>query len=429
MTKIPRFSPSFSRHELRAALGTLRQPEDVSLVTTFERAFAEYIGVKHAVTVGSARMGASFLLQGWGLQPGDEVMLPALTYFSIPSIMLAMGLKPVFVDIDRDTYLMDPKDLERKLSKRSRVIVPTHLYGFPCDLDPILKFAWSHGLKVLEDCAQATGARYHGKRLGSFGDATYYTFGLTKNITTLRGGMVTTDDEGLAAFLRNSLLDQTRLPLQPLLKEVVIGTAMMLATDPRVYPLTLHPAIELSQRLTGKDFIHDTFGEPEVLYTSMPAAFKSSGARGIQGAVGLTQLSRIDMLNGMRAAHGRTLLEHLSHVRGLRVPRIVEGGEPIFMSFPLQVANRREVAQKLLARGVDTSIGYMSDCSTLPIFAGKVAGVCPNAGKVAAEILHIPVHPNLDKPGLAHIAESVRRAIKPVGATVGMSAAAAVGSL
>ena len=413
MIRIPRFSPSFSLSELRAALGWLRAGQDEGAVGRFEQSFAEYIGAKHGVMVASARMAAHLILKGWGLQPGDEVLLPGLTYFSIPSIMIAMGVTPVFVDIDPDTYLMDPRDLERKITPRSKVVVPTHLYGFPCPMDPILKLAWATNLKVLEDCAQATGARYHGKRLGSFGDATYYTFGLTKNITTLRGGMITTDDDGLAAFLRQTLAPHTTLALEPLLKEVAIGSAMMVATDPRIYPWTLHQAITLSQKLTGQDLIHERFGEPEVLYTEIPGSFATSKPRGLQGVVGSTQLTRIDMLNGMRASHGRYLLEHLSHAPGIKVPKLVDGAEPIFMSFPLQVPNRAEVAQRLLDQGVDTSIGYMSSCGSLPIFAGKVRGNCPHADRVAREILHIPVHPNLNRDSLTWLAEAVRRAVKP----------------
>lgn len=413
MIRIPRFSPSFSLHELRASLGWLSTGQDDGTVATFERAFADYIGARHGIMVASARMAAWLILKGWGLKPGDEVLLPGLTYFSIPSILIAFGVTPVFVDIDPDTYLMDPADLERKITDRSRAVVPTHLYGFPCPMDPILKIAWSHNLKVLEDCAQATGARYHGKRLGSFGDATYYTFGLTKNITTLRGGMITTDDDALASFLRETLASHTALPLEPLLKEVAIGTAMMVATDPRIYPWTLHQAIVLSQKLTGKDLIHERFGEPEVLYTEIPSSFAKSKARGLQGVVGTTQLSRIDVLNGMRASHGRYLLEHLSHAPGVKVPKMVEGAEPIFMSFPLQLPNRAEVTERLLALGIDTSIGYMSSCGSLPIFAGKVRGECPNADRVAREILHIPVHPNLNRESLGWLAEAVRRAVKP----------------
>lgn len=412
MTRIPRFSPTFSGREALAALSALRTSDEHTQVTQFERAFAEYIGVRHALMVGSARMATYLIMKGWDLKPGDEVLVPGLTYFAIPSILITMGLVPVFVDIDPSTWLMDPNDLERKRTQRTRAILPTHLYGLCCDMDPILKFAWTHGLRVLEDCAQATGARYHGKRLGSFGDATYYTFGLTKNITTLRGGLITTDDDALAQAVRAELEQVSPSELPPLLKEVLVGTAMWVATDPRVYPVSLHPLMQALWRVTGRDVIHEAFGEPEVLFASIPKSFSTSGPRGIQAAVGLTQLQRIDQLNSQRAAHGRFLLEHLSHAKGLSVPRIIPGAEPIFMSFPIQVANREAVARSLFQQGVDTSVGYMSCCATLPIYQGRARGTCPQAEHVVRETLHIPVHPNLTRAGLTHVVEAVRRAVR-----------------
>ncbi len=410
-TRVPRFSPSFSVVELGAALKALAVGDDRGKVEAFEHAFARYIGVKHAVMVGSARMGAYLVMKGWGLEPGDEVMLPGFTYFSIPSILLPLGIRPVFVDVDPGTFLMDPEDFERKLTGRTRVVVPTHLYGFPCAMDPILKAAWGAGVKVLEDCAQATGARYHGKRVGSFGDAAYYTFGLTKNITTLKGGMVTTDDDDLAEFLHREMARRDRTPLEPLVKELAVGVAMMAVTDPRVYPFTLHPVVRRLHGWTGRDILHDLFEEAPVLYEEEPGWFRTSNARAVQAAVGLVQLSRIDRLNGMRTAHGRFLLEHLSHVSGLEVPRFVSGAEPIFMSFPIRVSDPGAVAKRLLDRGIDSTRGYMSDCSRLPILQGKVTGECPHAAEVERQILHIPVHPNLTRRDLNHVAEAVRQAV------------------
>lgn len=412
MTRVPRFSPTFSGKEALAALSALRVSDEAAVVSQFERAFADYIGVKHALMAGSARMATYLIMKGWDFKPGDEILVPGLTYFAIPSILIAMGLVPVFVDIDPQTWLLDPQDLERKRTERTRAVLPTHLYGLCCDLDPILKFAWTHGLKVLEDCAQATGARYHGKRLGSFGDATYYTFGLTKNITTLRGGLITTDDDRLAETIRGELSQVTPATLSPLLKEVLVGTAMWVGTDPRVYPLTLRPLMKALWRTTGRDVIHEAFAEPEALFPGIPKSFASSGPRAIQASVGLTQLGRIDGLNSQRAAHGRFLLEHLSHARGLRVPRLVEGAEPIFMSFPIQVTGREVVAKRLFEQGVDTSIGYMSCCAALPMYEGRARGACPNAERVVAETLHIPVHPNLTRKDLTQVVEAVRRAVK-----------------
>lgn len=408
---IPRFSPTFSPRELRAAVRSFLPAATVH-VADFERAFADYIGVGHAVMVPSARMGVYLLLQAWGIKPGDEVLLPSLTYFSVPSIMVSLGVKPVFVDVGRNSYLMDPADLERKITSRSVAAVPTHLYGLPCDMDPILAICRKSGLKVIEDVAQATGARYKGQRVGSFGDASYYTFGLTKNITTLQGGMLTTSDDALAAKLREITHSHTPLAKKPLVKDTMVGAAMMMITRPWIYPFTLHPMMLVQGRM-GHDYLEAAFGEPEVLYEEVPDWFFHSAPTPTQAAVGLAQLQRIDGLNGLRAHHGRYLLEHLAHADGMILPRLVSGAEPIFMSFPIQVNDVKRVQAHLLAEGVDTARGYMKDCSTLPIFAGKVggSGTCPNAKKIEEQILHLPVHPNLSRGDLSHLVEAARRAV------------------
>jgi hypothetical protein len=151
--------------------------------------------------------------------------------------------------------------------------------------DRIVAIAKKHGIKVIEDCAQSTGARYRGRRVGSLGDAAYYTFGLTKNITTLSGAMITTDDDAVAAHCRARIDASTPAKQEKNAKEAVTGVAMRVATHPFVYPLTLHPIIVAGNRL-GKDPIHDRFGEPEVLYKELPSSFQKSRPRAVQAAPG-----------------------------------------------------------------------------------------------------------------------------------------------
>lgn len=407
---IPRFSPTFSPLELREVFRSL-SPKGAGSVSEFEAAFSSYIGTKHAVMTSSARVSFYLLLEAWGLGPGDEILIPAWTYFAVPSAAMALGVKPVFVDVGIDTYVMDPEDLARKITPRSKVIVPTHLYGLPCDMSTILDIARAHKLKVVEDVAQATGARYDGKRLGSFGDAAYYTFGLTKNITTLKGAMVTTNDEELDQAIRQRMADAAPACRKDLLKEAAVGTAMMMVTRPWFYPFSLYPLMRLQGRM-GRDYLEEGFGEAVVRYDEPPSWFFSGSPVDLQASVGLKQLSRLEGLNSARSANGRYLMEHLAHAQGFIKPKLVPKGEPIFMSFPIQVEDPEAVKAKLLSMGVDTARGYMQDCSNAEIYKGRVGGegTCPNAAQIHAQILHIPVHPNLSRADLSHIVEAVRRA-------------------
>lgn len=204
--KIPRFSPSFSPAEAwictKHLIGVGNGPE---LVGEFEATFAETIGARHGVMVPSARYGLYLLLQGLGLKEGDEVVIPGLTYFAIPAMVELLGAKPVFADIGLHTHVLDPAAFEAAVTPRTRAVIPTHLFGTPCDMDAINAIAAKHNIAVIEDCAQSTGARYKGRKVGAIGDHAYYTFGLTKNITTLSGAMVTTDDDAVAAHIRATI--------------------------------------------------------------------------------------------------------------------------------------------------------------------------------------------------------------------------------
>jgi len=415
--RIPRFSPSFSPAEaLSAAASLLRADaaEDAEAVAAFEGRFAELIGVPHAIMVPSARYGFYLLLQAIGVGAGDEVIIPGLTYFAIPAMVPLLGARPVFADVGLRSHVLDPEAFRAAITPRTRAVVPTHLFGTPCDMGVILQIARENNVQVIEDCAQSTGARYKGQRVGQIGQHAYYTFGLTKNITTLSGAMVTTSDPGVAARVRAALAGAGPTPRRKLAKEVGTGLAMWAATHPALYWATVHPAVVIGNQL-GRDPIHAPFGEPEVRYTTLSSSYHSKGgARAAQAKVGLSQLGRIDALNGARVRNGRKLDVALAHVPGLATPTYPEGAEPIYMSFVVNHPRRDALMAALRARGVDTTIGYMSAFGDHPLFQ-EYKRDCPNASAAMRDLLHLPVHPNLTEADLDHLIEAVRSAALEVG--------------
>lgn len=412
--RIPRFSPSFSPKEtLLSAKMLLRPQPDAQQVQDFEEHFADFIGAKHAVMVPSARYAFYLLLEAMGIGEGDEVVIPGLTYFAIPAIGAIRGVRPVFADVGLRSHVLDPQAFEAAITAKTRAVVPTHLYGTPCDMDAIRSIARKAGIAVIEDCAQSTGAGYKGARVGSLGDAAYYTFGLTKNITTLTGAMITTNKAEIAAHARQTIAATTPADNRRNIKEAAIGTAMMFATHPYIYPWTLHPVIQIGN-LLGKDPIHEPFGEPELRYDKLPSSFGHSRPRAIQAAVGMAQLERIEELNGARIRNGRWLDEQLAHLEGITLPEYPEGAEPIYMSFVIHHPRRDALMSALRRRGVDSTTGYMNDCSDHPLFS-EFRRPCVNAARIKAEQLHLPVHPRMDERDLIHLAESIRSAIREVG--------------
>ena len=171
-------------------------------IGAFEKIFAEFCGVKHAVATNNGTTALHLALVVLGLKPGDEVLIPTVTYIATANAVRYCGATPVLVDVCAETMNIDPLDLERKITSKTRGIIPVHLYGHPAEMGPIIEFAKRHKLFVLEDAAEAHGAEYLGEKVGRFGDCATFSFFGNKIVTTGEGGMVTTNDDDLAAKLR-----------------------------------------------------------------------------------------------------------------------------------------------------------------------------------------------------------------------------------
>lgn len=168
----------------------------------FEKAFAVYTRAKYALGVNSATAGLHLALKALGVGPGDEVITTPLTFVSTVNVILHSGATPVFADVNRETWNIDPKEIEKKITKKTKVILPVHLHGRPCDMDAIVQIAKAHKVYVVEDAAHAAEAVYKGKKVGSIGDITVFSFYVTKNIATGEGGMVTTNNKKFAESMR-----------------------------------------------------------------------------------------------------------------------------------------------------------------------------------------------------------------------------------
>lgn len=161
----------------------------------FEKEFGEYVKAKHAISVNSATAGLHLALKVLGIGPGDEVITTPLSFVSTSNVIIHCGAKPVFADVNPDTWNIDPKEIEKKITEKTKAILPVHLHGRPCQMDEIIKLAKKHNLYVIEDAAHAAEAIYHGKKIGSVGDMTVFSFYVTKNIATGEGGMITTNNK------------------------------------------------------------------------------------------------------------------------------------------------------------------------------------------------------------------------------------------
>jgi dTDP-4-amino-4,6-dideoxygalactose transaminase len=195
--------PIFDENEVNAVAeivksGVWANPNCDGLVAEFEKEFAAYCGAKYAITCVNGSVALRLALMACGVKPGDEVIIPPYTFIATASIVGEANCVPIFVDIDPDTYNLDPAAVEKAITPRTRAIIPVHFAGQACDMDAIMAIAKKHNLKVIEDTAHAHGGEYKGKKLGSIGDAGCFSFQSSKNLTSGEGGIVVTNDEQIA---------------------------------------------------------------------------------------------------------------------------------------------------------------------------------------------------------------------------------------
>jgi dTDP-4-amino-4,6-dideoxygalactose transaminase len=200
--------PVFDETEVQAvaavvASGKWGNPDCGDLVEKFEKEFAAYCGSKYAITCVNGSVSLRLALIACGVKPGDEVIVPPYTFITTASSVIECNCVPVFVDIDPETYNMDPAKIEAAITPRTKAIIPVHFGGLACDMDAILDIAKRHGLRVIEDAAHGHGAEYRGKKLGSIGDVGSFSFQSSKNLTSGEGGIVITDDDELYAMMHS----------------------------------------------------------------------------------------------------------------------------------------------------------------------------------------------------------------------------------
>ncbi|MBM3464451.1 MAG: hypothetical protein FJX76_20335 [Armatimonadetes bacterium] len=407
---VPRFDLAVSGTQLAAVLRRVasgRAAAHPEQVAEFQSRFASWLGVEHAIFLPSARSGLYLILKaaekiGRAPQARPEVLVPAWTHASVPAVVEAAGWRPRYLDCDVETMNSEPRHVPADAWDSAWAAIATHLYGTPCDAEAWVREARGRGMFVIEDCAQALGARLRGRRAGTFADASYFSFAVTKNFTTLGGGMVATNDDELAGAIREMISGSAR---GPLLKPAVMGMAFRLATNPTVFSLTVYPGLRLGWAMTGRDLLHEAFDEPvrfQAPLNGVPAPYA------VQSWLGTQCLPGLDPANARRAAAGRGLHAALRGTPGVGLPSWPADSEPIFMSLLLRVPRRMKFMHELLKRGVDTSPGYLRACN-------PQRGACPTAESVQDQQVHLPVYARLSDAEVKQVADAVRAVAAMLG--------------
>ena len=347
------------------------------MVEEFEEKWADYVGTDHAVAVSNGTTAIQLVLKAIGLQPGEEVIVPSLTFGSTATAVVHQACVPVFADIDRELYTLDHTDLERCLTDETAAIMPVHLYGHPAEMDEIRAFADDHDLYVIEDAAQAHGAAYKGQQVGSIGDAGCFSFYATKNITTGEGGIITTDDDEIAAELR------------------MLRSHGMANRDE-------HVTLGYNYRMSD-----------------------------LNGAIGTAQVDRLDGFNERRREISERLAAELDDLDWLEPATVRDYVDHAYFWAPFEVQEDeigltgKEVWAELREQGVETRHRYNVPLYDQPVFADHRGFnsefpwsanpnehdydlSLPNVEEVVGSMIGLPNHPGLEPEDVAYVIETVR---------------------
>lgn len=350
--------PTLGEAELEAVRGVFSSGHLTNGPATarFERSFAERHASEHAVAMANGTVALAAIYLALGIGGGDEVIVPSMTFISTATSVLHVGAVPVFADVDPETFNLDPVDVARRLSPKTKAIVAVHYGGQPADLDELRNLADDAGISLIEDAAEAHGATYRGRPVGSIGDAAMFSFTPTKNITMGEGGIVTTSDAGLA--------DQLRL----------------LRNHGQTAPYE-HAKLGFNWRLTE-----------------------------MQAAIGEVQLGRLDGILARKRANVSRMELHLGSQPGLRLPMAAPDREHTYMLYTLLVErNRDSVLESLQERGIEARI-YFPPVHRQPVFE-EFRCELPVTDLLATKMLSLPFHAGLTDTDLKMIADEVIAAL------------------
>jgi len=326
-------------------------------VAKFEEDFAAFCQTHHAVGLGSGTEALWLPLLAFGIGPGDEVITVPSTFMATAEAISYCGARPVFVDIDEQTYTLDPKQLERAITPRTKAIIPVHLFGQVADMDPIMEIARRHNLYVIEDACQAHGAEYKGRKAGSIGHAGCFSFYPGKNLGAFgEAGALVTNEQSLAEKIK-------------------------VLRDHGQESKYHHSCIGWNARMDG-----------------------------IQGAVLRIKLKGLNQGNAARRAHARYYGEQLAGLAGLTLPSVAEYGLPVYHIYAVRLKERDRILQALAQRGVACGIHYPKPVHLQKAYhsLGLGAGSFPVAEKCADEFLSLPMFPELTPAQLETVVQEIK---------------------
>jgi perosamine synthetase len=362
---IPINLPKIGEEEVEAVVKVLRSGLLTSglgagpVVTQFEKNFAEFAGVKHAIAVNTGTAALHSAIVATGVKQGDEVILPSFTFVATAEAVVMAGGKPVFTDIDPKTYNVSPAEIEKAITKKTKAIVPVDLYGLPAEIKPIREIAAKHGLALVEDAAQAHGATYEGKPAGVFADAACWSLYASKNMTTGEGGVVTTDDDEIAETVR---LIRTH-------GEKAKYASLMLGTNYRMSE--------------------------------------------VQAAIGSVQLEKLPAFVAKRRENARRISRMLAKTERLQLPEEPKGRQHSWYLYTVRLKNateneRNKLVEDLRKKDIGAEVYYINPVHLMPYYRESFGRYkLLETEKAVKQVFSLPIHPGVTEEQIDYIGKTL----------------------
>lgn len=410
LTAISRYGARVLPHTEQIVAGCKARGELIQgpQIAQFEASFARRAGLppSHAIAASYGRMAFSYILKALDLPEGSEIILPALTFWVVPEIARAAGLRVVFADVDPETFTIDPAAIERALTPATRAVVPTHLYGLACDMNAIMDIAARHDLRVIEDCAHALGATSGSRPVGTMGDAGFFSFQTLKPLNCYGGGLALVRDPAVAGRVRALAEEEPWPDVKRVENRLLVGRLQRIFIKPWVFSISAFPILWLSSLIGANP---DVYLWEEIRSLDPPPPAYTERFPNVQAAVGLAALDELDYWTQRTRRHAQVMDAALAGLPGITVPRVPAGRTHVYYQYCVYGPQRDELVVRCVRRGIDIETLHVDVCSDMDLFAGvRVEPEGAPGAHRASLAMQIPVYSTLTDEQAQRVARVVR---------------------
>lgn len=390
-----------------------KKPKRGNAVKEFERAFSLQYGTRYALALPFARIAFYYILKALEIKEGSEVLMTPLTIPDMVNMIRCLGLKPVFIDLKKNTYNIDCDDLEKKTSKGSKVLLVTHLCGLVPDMEKITEIANKHKLILLEDCSQNFGARYKNKPLGTFGEAAFFSTGILKSLSTYNGGIIISYNGDLMNKIEELINKDFTMPPRIFhLKFIMENLLVWFLTQRFVFSLFTYYVIKFVNLLSPEAISKSQTANVSLFFGGSPRLRDKVQKNmlyfytDMQAKAGLKILKTITLTDEKRINNVNIFLENLNDVNKSYLAEFKKEDRNVFWRFPIRIRERKRFQRYLLNRYIDTSRTNLMCCSSDPVFEVYKTETL-EAEEVKENSVYLPITPFLSQDQIKYIAYTV----------------------